>query len=86
MGSYIAAALIIAFFVLSLFVKRLQEKPFLPIVCAALALFFIVSAVTNRGNLYSSSLFAVFGIALAWRYFRMYRDARKRKIAGDNPR
>ena len=85
MGSYIAAALIVVFFVLSLFVKRFQEKPFLPIVCAALALFFIVSAVTGARNVYSSSIFAVLGIVLAWKYFRIYRAARRRSAASNQP-
>ena len=86
MGSYVAAGLIVVFCVLGYFVKRLQEKPFLPIVCAALALFFIVSAVTDRRNVYSSSVFAVLGIALAWKYFRIYRAARRRNAEGEQPR
>jgi uncharacterized membrane protein len=62
MGSSIAIGLIILFFILSLFTKRLMSWRILPILYAACIVYFIYAAISGATRLYISIVFIIIGI------------------------
>ena len=51
MDSYLAIALILIFFIVSLFVRKLQGWRGLPFIYGALMIFFLVNAFVSKGQM-----------------------------------
>ena len=77
MGSYIVIGLVMAFFILSLVMRRIQHWRGMPYLCIALMVFFVVNAVIGNGRFYGNVLFAIVALGLAIRSFRRVGDAKR---------
>ncbi len=73
MDSYLAIALILIFFIVSLFVRKLQGWRGLPFIYGALMIFFLVNAFVNKGQMYVSLLFVILALGFAIKSFRQVR-------------
>lgn len=86
MGTYVAIALLIVIFILGLFLKKARNGPILPIISAALGVFFLVSALQDIRHGGIPMLFAILGFGYAVYYLRLYRRIQGRKNAGADGR
>jgi len=62
MGSYLSIALILMFFLLSIFTKRIQSWRGIQYIYAALMVFFLVNALINRRQLYPNLMFFIIAL------------------------
>ena len=76
MDSYLAIGLILIFFVLSFFIKRIQTWRGMPYIYAALMVFFLVNAFISRGQLYANLLFAILALGFTIKSFRQVRASK----------
>jgi len=76
MGSYLAIGLMLIFFVISIFINRVQAWRGMPYIYAALLVFFLVNALISRGQLYVNLLFVILALGFAIKSFRQGRASR----------
>ena len=76
MDSYLAIALILIFFIVSLFVRKLQGWRGLPFIYGALMIFFLVNAFVSKGQMYVNLLFVILALGFAIRSFKQVRAAK----------
>jgi hypothetical protein len=77
MGSIIAIGLVVLFFVLSLFSKKLMRGRILPVVYLACTIYFIVAAISGDVRLYIAIIFILLGIYGIIRCIQEPRSAQK---------
>ena len=73
MGSYVAIGLLVLFYIASLFAGKLRRWRGLPIVYLAVAVYFIIAAITGSVRLYFAIAFTLVGIYGAVRSYRELR-------------
>ena len=62
MGSYLAIGLVILFFLLSLFTRRLMRWKIMPILYGACIVYFIIAAINGAVRLHIAIAFIILGI------------------------
>jgi len=65
--SYLAVALILIFFIFSIFIRKIQAWRGLPFIYGALMIFFLVNAFVNKEQMYVSFLFVILALGFAIR-------------------
>lgn len=74
MESYILIGLVVIFFILSFFVKRLMSWRGMPFVFIAFAVLFSVNAMAHRGRLFGNLIFVILALGLALKSFKRIRS------------
>ena len=76
MESYLALALILVFFIISLSMKKLKTWRGLPFIYGALMIFFLINALVNREQLYVSLFFVLLALGFIIKSVRKDRAAK----------
>ncbi len=77
MGGYLAIGLILIFFALSFFTKKVRCLRGMPYIQAALAVFFLISALVDRARLYPDLLFCIVALGLAVKSHRQIKTSKE---------